>query len=76
MTNPFNMASLFGVGILQFIGMSRVEGEVLRIMLLGMQAVWLLLMAASSLVKRKKRSSFNLEDFPIENLITLFEWED
>ena len=74
MTNPFNMASLFGVGILQFIGMSRVEGEVLRIMLLGMQAVWLLLMAASSLVKRKKRSS--LEDFPIENLITLFEWED
>ena len=73
MTNPFNMASLFGVGILQFIGMSRVEGEVLRIMLLGMQAVWLLLMAASSLVKRKKRSSFNLEDFPIENLITLFE---
>ena len=71
MTNPFNMASLFGVGILQFIGMSRVEGEVLRIMLLGMQAVWLLLMAASSLVKRKKRSS--LEDFPIENLITLFE---
>ena len=68
------MASLFGVGILQFIGMSRVEGEVLRIMLLGMQAVWLLLMAASSLVKRKKRSS--LEDFPIENLITLFEWED
>ena len=70
------MASLFGVGILQFIGMSRVEGEVLRIMLLGMQAVWLLLMAASSLVKRKKRSSFNLEDFPIENLITLFEWED
>jgi len=57
-TNPFNMASLFGVGILQF---------------LGMQAVWLLLMAVSSLVKRKKRSVEEFDDFSLENVLELFK---
>jgi len=40
-TNPSSMASLLGIGILQF---------------LGMQAIWLLLMTLSSVVKRRKRS--------------------
>lgn len=45
-TSPSSMASLLGMGILQF---------------LGMQAIWLLLMTLSSVVKRRKRS-YNVLD--------------
>ena len=38
-----------------------------------MQAVWLLLMAVSSLVKRKKRSVENFEDFSFENVLELYK---
>ena len=39
----------------------------------GMQAVWLLLMAVSSLVKRKKRSVEEFDDFSLENVLELFK---
>jgi len=45
-TSPSSMASFLGMGILQF---------------LGMQAIWLLLMTLSSVVKRRKRS-YNVLD--------------
>ena len=38
-----------------------------------MQAVWLLLMAVSSLVKRKKRSVEEFYDFSLENVLELFK---
>ena len=39
----------------------------------GMQAVWLLLMTLSSLVKRKKRSVEEFDDFSIEHVLELFK---
>ena len=64
------MASLFGVGILQFIGRfySLEPIFIQHLNISGMQAVWLLLMAVSSLVRRKKRSIEDFDDLLMEKI--------
>ena len=54
-TNPASMASLLGMSILQF---------------LGVQAMWILLMAISSTLKRKRRSTPEKTDMEINQFLS------
>ena len=59
------MASLLGMGILQFIGnVWYLTMFILwQLQYLGMQAMWLLVMALSSALRRKKRSTDDQSEF-------------